>query len=98
MNEQERINLESSIHDLQAGELGPGATSELLAGVAGDSEARSVLGEMVELQNLSRRSFGVDVDDEAMRDGAAGVFGVLRGLDVADTVRSPSASMLESRM
>lgn len=83
MNEQERIHLESSIQDLQAGELGPSATSELLAWIVGDSEARRVLGEVIELQSLSRRSFGCEVDDEVTRDGLARTLGALRATDAA---------------
>ena len=83
MNEQERIHLESSIQDLQAGELGPGAISELLARVTGGSEACRVLSEMIELQSLSRRSFGFEVDDEVLRDGLVGTLEALRATDVA---------------
>jgi hypothetical protein len=88
MNEQERIQLESSIQDLQARKLGPTQTRELLARIASDAETRSVLSEMIELQSLSRRSFGVDVDDKVLRDGAAGVFEALGRMNVSDAATS----------
>jgi hypothetical protein len=83
MNEQEKIHLENSIQDLQASELGPEATSELLGRIARDSEARQVLGEMIELQNLSRCSFDLEVDDEVMRHGLSGTLNALRKTDVS---------------
>jgi hypothetical protein len=92
MNEQERIQFESSIQDLQAGELGPGATSELLARVAGDSEARSVLSEMIALQRVSRSSFGLEVTDEVMRDGLDRTLDALRVTNV-----TPTGDKLRSR-
>jgi hypothetical protein len=92
MNEQERIQLERNIQDLQSGEFGPEATSELLGRIASDSEARQVLGEMIELQNLSRRSFGIEVDDEVMRHGLSGTLNALRKADV-----SPVSDKFRSR-
>ena len=83
MNEQERIHLEGSIQDLQAGELSPGEITELLARIAIDDEARRAIKELIELQNLSRRSFGCDVANEAMNANVSDTLDAVRAMDAA---------------
>ena len=83
MNEQERIHLESSIQHLQAGELNPGEITELLARIAIDDEARRALKELIELQKLSRCSFGCDVDAKVMDANVTDTLDALSAMDAA---------------